>query len=120
MRDKTYRGYHITASAYYGFDFEAEDYDGPEDGRCGHADTEAEAKAAIDEIEGCDHDWERIQGWGGDASVYMGTFDASFYRCKKCGDEQNDEPDGYLQDDDPRPRGILALRNPEYPEGEEL
>lgn len=95
----TYRNYHITASAYQGFDFVADDYDGPEDRRCGHGETLADVKAQIDEIEGCDHDWQFIKGWGGDASIPNGTFDASWYRCKKCGEDVDDEPADYLPDE---------------------
>lgn len=99
MRGTTYRGYHITASAYSGFDFAADDYDGPEDSRCGHGATEADCRAQIDEMEGCNHNWKFIKSWGGDPSIPNGTFDCSFYQCTKCDEEQDSEPADFVAEE---------------------
>jgi hypothetical protein len=39
----------------------------------------------------CEHDWERVQDWGGDPSIPNGTFNIEYVRCVHCGAEGNPE-----------------------------
>src|ERR1017187_2378298 len=49
----------------------------------------------------CDHRWNFIRDWYGDPNVINGTADCSFWRCRKCGEEQTERPDDW--DDGPDP-----------------
>ena len=43
----------------------------------------------------CDHHWTFVRDWYGDPTIPYGTADCSFYRCKRCGEEQTERPDDY-------------------------
>lgn len=49
----------------------------------------------------CDHRWDFSHDWYGDPNVINGTADCSFWRCRKCGEEQTEQPDDW--DDGPDP-----------------
>lgn len=74
-----YRGWRIYIGEWTPFEYVHEDYDGPEDNRCGTAKTVEEAKREIDEyiVDKCEHDYENVGHLGLCIS----------YRCAKCGDE---------------------------------
>ena len=46
-----HRGWRIYIGDFTAYEFVHDEYDGPEDNRCGHADSLAEAKAEIDLME---------------------------------------------------------------------
>ena len=45
---------------------------------------------------GCNHDWRFVRDWYGDPNVINGTADCSFFRCERCGAQQDEQPDEYL------------------------
>lgn len=46
----------------------------------------------------CEHDWTYISDWGGNPDIPNGTFDCSHYECTKCGEQQDDMPEGFEHD----------------------
>lgn len=46
----------------------------------------------------CDHRWQYVRDWYGDANVYNGTADCSHWRCTKCDAESSGRPEGWAPD----------------------
>lgn len=39
-----------------------------------------------------DHEWRVVLDWGGDSDIIGGTYDCSFWRCNRCGEEDYTRP----------------------------
>jgi hypothetical protein len=66
--------------------------------------TAGPGELASDELvpDACAHRWNFIKDWYGDPNVVNGVADCSFYRCRKCGEEQARRPDDYGDDREER------------------
>ena len=63
----------------------------------------AAGKLVSDEpaTDACAHQWNFVRDWYGDPNVINGTADCSFWRCRKCGEETNEQPDDWNDGPDP-------------------
>jgi hypothetical protein len=56
----------------------------------------------------CDHKWEVVHDWIGDQNVVNGTQSFTYWRCKKCDDHTDQQPDDWC---DPRELDADVLRD---------
>src|ERR1035441_5120649 len=49
----------------------------------------------------CDHRWNFVRDWYGYPNVINGTPDCSSWRCRKCGEEQTEQPEDWSDYPDP-------------------